>query len=427
MLHFSCARQIEKEESFMRKKLLRLCAVLLVICMAFTACGSKGEDTKEGESKKITEESGSKKEDKDTAVDTGKDIKDLKLGCNNFMKGIYSVDILENGFAETCKALGIDTMIVNDEGKVEKTVQNVDNMISAGVDGIVFFGISETLFPVVSQKCQDAKIPFVCYDHMPSEENLEILLANPYFKGAVATKDYGTGQNIGEHAASKGLKKAIVVTGKKTDPTHSARTEGFKDAFEAAGGKVLDIAWDASNLSDSNAKANDLLTAHPDADCVYATNGDFGSGTMQAMAQHTNVNAKLYVTDLDPDVLTGLKDGTISAANGAHWINVDFATTLLVNALLGHELKTEDGKAPILVAPVMALPSEMVDLYDEFWIKSQPFSGEELKQFVSAWKEEVSLKDYEDVLKDYTVESRLKQKEKEGLITAEELKAVGIE
>ncbi|HBI73871.1 MAG TPA: hypothetical protein DDY59_11875, partial [Lachnospiraceae bacterium] len=147
----------------MRKKLLRLCAVLLVICMAFTACGSKGEDTKEGESKKITEESGSKKEDKDTAVDTGKDIKDLKLGCNNFMKGIYSVDILENGFAETCKALGIDTMIVNDEGKVEKTVQNVDNMISAGVDGIVFFGISETLFPVVSQKCQDAKIPFVCY------------------------------------------------------------------------------------------------------------------------------------------------------------------------------------------------------------------------------------------------------------------------
>ncbi|HBI73513.1 MAG TPA: hypothetical protein DDY59_10020, partial [Lachnospiraceae bacterium] len=59
--------------------------------------------------------------------------------------------------------------------------------------------------------------------------------------------------------------------------------------------------------------------------------------------------------------------------------------------------------------------------------KSQPFSGEELKQFVSAWKEEVSLKDYEDVLKDYTVESRLKQKEKEGLITAEELKAVGIE
>ena len=45
-------------------------------------------------------------------------------------------------------------------------------------------------------------------------------------------------------------------------------------------------------------------------------------------------------------------------------------------------LKDDDGNAPILVAPIMALPSEMVDLYDKFWIKSQPFSGEELKQYV---------------------------------------------
>ena len=228
-------------------------------------------------------------------------------------------------------------MIVNDEGKVEKTITNVDNMISAGVDGIVFFGISETLFPVVSQKCQDAKVPFVVYDHMPSDENLDLLKANPYFKGAVATRDLGTGQNMGEHAASLGLKRAIIITGKRADPTHSARTNGFTQAFEDGGGEVLDVAWDANTLADATAKANDLLIAHPDVDCVYASNGDYGSGTMQAMAQHTNVDAQLFVTDLDPDILTGLKEGTIAAANGAHWINVDFATTLLLNALLGHE------------------------------------------------------------------------------------------
>lgn len=414
----------------MSKKIIRFVAIILVICMAFVACGGNttGDNKANDSTNSTNTDNSNKTQDKvENDSDTGKSVKDLKLGLNNFLKGIYSVDILENGFAETCKALGIETMIVNDEGKVEKTVTNVDNMISAGVDGIVFFGISETLFPVVSQKCEEAKVPFVCYDHMPSDENLEILKANPYFKGVVATKDLGTGRNIGEHAASLGLKKAIVITGKMTDPTHSARTNGFKEAFEAAGGQVLDIAWDANNLADATAKANDLLTAHPDVDCVYASNGDYGSGTMQAMAQHTEVNAKLFVTDLDPDVLTGLKDGTIAAANGAHWINVDFATTLLVNALLGHELKDADGNAPILVAPVMALPSEMVDLYDKFWIKSQPFSGEELKQFVVEWNENVSLQDYEDVLANYTVETRLKQKQADGLITADELKAVGIE
>lgn len=409
----------------MSKKISRLIAMVLVISMALVACGGNttGDNNNTGNN---TGDKGNQNQ-VDENGGTGKAVTELKLGLNNFMKGIYSVDIMENAFAETCKALGVQTMIVNDEGKVEKTVTNVDNMISAGVDGIVFFGISETLFPVVSQKCQDAKVPFVVYDHMPSDENLEILKANPYFKGAVATRDIGTGRNMGEHAASLGLKRALIITGKMADPTHSARTNGFKEAFEAGGGKVLDIAWDASNLADATAKANDLLTAHPDADCVYSSNGDYGSGTMQALAQHTNVDAQLFITDLDPDILAGLENGTVSAANGAHWINVNFATTLLLNELLGHGLREGDGSAPILVAPVMALPSEMVELYDKFWIKSQPFSGEELKQFVVAWNEDVTLQDYEDVLANYTVETRLKQKEAEGLISAEELQAVGIE
>ena len=206
--------------------------MVLVISMTLVACGDKAtgdqnNNNNNNDNNDNNDNTDNKQDQDNNDKDTGKSASDLKLGLNNFMKGIYSVDIMENAFAETCKGLGIQTMIVNDEGKVEKTVTNVDNMISAGVDGIVFFGISETLFPVVSQKCQDAKIPFTVYDHMPSDENLEILKANPYFKGAVATRDIGTGRNMGEHAASLGLKKAIIITGKMADPTHSARTNGF--------------------------------------------------------------------------------------------------------------------------------------------------------------------------------------------------------
>ena len=79
---------------------------------------------------------------------------------------------MEKAFTDTAEALGVDTMIVNDEASVENVSQNLDNMISAGVDGIVFFGVSETLFPVISQKCEEAKVPFVLYDHMPSDDEL---------------------------------------------------------------------------------------------------------------------------------------------------------------------------------------------------------------------------------------------------------------
>ena len=77
------------------------------------------------------------------------------------------------------------------------------------------------------------------------------------------------------------------------------------------------------------------------------------------------------------------------------------------------ELTDENGDAPEVIVPVMVLPSELVELYDRFWIQSKPFSDKEMQNLVVTWNEDVSLQDYIDLLNDYTVESRLKQKEKE--------------
>ena len=228
---------------------------------------------------------------------------------------------MEKAFTDTAEALGVDTMIVNDEASVENVSQNLDNMISAGVDGIVFFGVSETLFPVISQKCEEAKVPFVLYDHMPSDDELELLRENPYFKGAVGTRDLGTGRNIGEHAASLGLKDAIIITGGITDPTHIARVDGFTEAFESGGGTIHGVGWDATEAADAITKTNDLLTAYPDVDCIYASSGGTASGVIETLQHRDDVNAVIFATDLDPDILDGLDDGIVEAANGAHWIN----------------------------------------------------------------------------------------------------------
>lgn len=351
--------------------------------------------------------------------------KKLKIGFNNYLKGFYALDILEKSFRATAADLNCDVVVSNDEAKVEQTVQNVESMISAGVDGIVFFGVSDTLFPVVSQKCQKAKIPFVCYDHIPSDQTLAVLQKNPYFAGVVGEHDYDAGYPIGEYAAKQGLKKAILITGKNTDTTHSNRVKGFKDAFTKAGGTVLDTGWGNSTLSDALSKTDDLLTAHPDVDCVYATGGDFGSGAMQALTKHPNVKAKLFTTDLDPDILTGLSKGTIAAANGAHWVNVDFATALLVNRLNGNELR--DGtKAPVLTVPVLTLPSAQEALYTKFWLNSEPFSAKEMQQFAKPFSSSVTLDTFKTALKDYSIASRLQQKQKEGLVTQDELKKAGV-
>lgn len=349
-----------------------------------------------------------------------------KIGFNNYLKGFYALDILENNAKFAAVSFNDEFDPVNDEAKTEKVVQNVQNLISSGVKGIVFFGIVDTLFPVISQKCEQAKVPFVIYDHLPTDSTLATLRKNPYFVGAVGEHDYDAGYPIGEYAGKAGLKKAILVTGKRGDTTHEARVKGFTDAFKKAGGNVVDVGWGCSTLADAVQKTEDLLTAHPDIDTIYGTGGDFGLGALQALKKHPNVKAKVYITDLDPNVLTGLSTGDVAAANGAHWVNASFATALLQNYLSGHKLKDKDGNAPVATVPILVLPANQEKLYQKFWIDNQPFTASELKNLCYQWNNKITFDSFQKVLTNYSIKERLTQRMKEGKVTKDELTKAGV-
>ena len=406
------------------KKLVMIIVVVMVCAFLLAACTPAATETTESasaEQTQVAEASAETAQTTEAAASAEASSGDKPLiGFNNFLKGNYSVDILEKTIQATCEALGCDFMAVNDEAKVENSVTNVDNMIAAGVDGIVFLGVADTLFPVIAQKCEAAGVPFVITDHLPSDDVVAQLETFTQYIGGACVKDINTGKKIGEYAASLGLKKAIIVTADKTDTTHAARTSGFTETFEAAGGQVLDIGYGTPTVAESMTRANDLLTAHPDVDCIYATNGDVVSGTMEALAKHTDVNAKVFGTDLDPDVLDGLKGGQVAAANGAHWINGDFSTALLINHLRGNDIKDADGTAPMLIVPTMTLPSNMVDLYNQFWIEQQPFAPEEMQAMVSSG---ITATDLQGLLDNYTIETRLQAKVDAGVLTQDELDA----
>ncbi len=342
----------------------------------------------------------------------------IVIGCNNFLKGIYSLDILEKNFVTTCNALGVEPMVVNDEGKIENCITNVDNMIASGVDGILILGLSDTVFPVIAQKCESAGVYFAFYDHMPSEASMQRFRNYKYFAGVAATSDLDTGRNMGNYAAESGLKKAFILTGLTTDTTHLNRTNGFTSAFEAAGGKVVAQGYGNVSRADALQMSDDLLTAYPDVDCIYGSNGDYAAATLESMAKHPKVNAKLYATDLDPDILTGLKDGKISAANGAHWVNIDYTTALLVNAIKGHKILGPDNNAAILTVPVMVLPNKYIELYNSNWIEASPYSDSEIQAMVG---EDVTRDTLQAMLNDYTIEKRLEAMVADGRITKAQL------
>ncbi|NLM41728.1 MAG: sugar ABC transporter substrate-binding protein [Firmicutes bacterium] len=351
---------------------------------------------------------------------------DYKIGFNNALSGVYCLDILENFAVYCAEALGVELMVVNDEGKIEKSIANVENLIASGVDGIIYFGMSDATFAIVSKMCADAGVPFVLYDHLPTAETLAHLRSNPYFAGAVGEDDYDAGYPIGRFAGAVGAKTAVLVTGNRGDTTHEARVQGFTDAFAEVGGQVLDVAWGAiASRADALKKSEDLLVAYPDVDAVYTTSGAGAVSTMEVLQKYDDLDPLFFVTDLDPEILEGLQAGQVTAANGAHWINSGLAVALLHNFLEGNPLKDANGQAPVFHVPIIVLQANQYYAYEEQWLQNMPFSPDEIRQLSSKYNPAASAELFENLLANYSVEQRVRDKYEAGVITAEDLERYG--
>ena len=196
------------KKSFMRKVCLVL-SLLMVFTLVFAGCSQKTSNQPAAPSDSGQPSQGAAPAEGQAPAPPSASY---KIGLNNLRKGAYALDVLENTAKFATLTLGSEFFSVNDEGKIEKVVQDVQSLIAAGCDGIEIFCVVETLFPVVAKACEEARVPFVFYDKVPaSEETRAALMKNPYFVGAVGSQNYQAGQAIGKAAVEAGCKKAIIV------------------------------------------------------------------------------------------------------------------------------------------------------------------------------------------------------------------------
>ena len=321
---------------------------------------------------------------------------------NNWGQGVAALDLIEGEARYTITSLGGEFQVYNDEFSADKMMTNVQGMLSAGVDGIMYFGSVSTLIPNVSQMCQQAQVPFVIFDQIPSDEAvLEQLEANPYYVGSVGTDNYAAGSNMATRALESGCTKALILGGAMGDPVHDARINGFTDTFEAGGGTVSGVAR-CDSPADGTTKCDDLIAATPDADCIYALTGDYATSALTALNNHS-ADMKVYASDATANTMQDLKDGKIEVADGGTTIVTTLAGVLLGNYIQGNPIKDADGVAPYLNT-IVAFPitAENADDYQTYWLSGNPLSEEQISSLCQA---DTTLADIEAFVADYSLEN----------------------
>lgn len=159
----------------------------------------------------------------------------------------------------------------------------VENMITSGVDAICIVPSSSEGLAVALKKCKDANIPVINLDTKLDESVLKEAGVTVPFYG---TNNYEGAKSAGEYVKSnfKAGTKTAILTGIAGQQNAADRRDGF---IKGAGDAINVVAEQSANweVDQGYAATQNILTANPDIELVYAGNDGMAIGAVRAIKE----------------------------------------------------------------------------------------------------------------------------------------------
>ncbi|MFN7923461.1 MAG: substrate-binding domain-containing protein [Bryobacteraceae bacterium] len=186
-------------------------------------------------------------------------------------------------------------------------IQIVENMIARHVDAIALAPIDKKVMVGVVERAAAANIPVVIFDSGIDTDK---------FVSQVATDNYAAGKLGAERVGLllKGKGKVGMVAVQPGAASTMAREQGFEDAMKEKfpGIQIADKRFGMADFAKSLTVTENMLTAHPELDALFASNESSTVGASQAVKQR-KATVKLVGFDWSPGLLDDLRSGVIDS------------------------------------------------------------------------------------------------------------------
>jgi ribose transport system substrate-binding protein len=186
-------------------------------------------------------------------------------------------------------------------------LQIMNAMINRHLDAIAVSPIDRKALVSVVERATAEKIPVIIFDTGVETDK---------FVARVATDNYAAGRMAAERigAILNGKGTVLMVACQPGATSTIAREQGFEDVLREkfAGIKIGDKRFGMSDFAKSLAVAENMLTAHPDADAIFASNETGSVGAAQALKGRQG-KTKLVGFDWSPTLIEDLKSGGIDS------------------------------------------------------------------------------------------------------------------
>jgi ribose transport system substrate-binding protein len=195
------------------------------------------------------------------------------------------------------------------ETDISGQINIVEDAINRRVDGIVLApSHGDSLVPMVD-RAQRSGIPVTIFDSGISTQNYLSYVSTDNREGGVVAA-----RRMAEKLGGKG--KVAILGVKKGSVSTDERESGFESIIKEQfpGIQIVQTLYGEANASKSLAVAEDILTAHPDINGLFASNESSTVGAVRAIRQR-NLQGKVVLVGFDstPDLVNNVKDGAIDS------------------------------------------------------------------------------------------------------------------
>jgi ribose transport system substrate-binding protein len=192
------------------------------------------------------------------------------------------------------------------ETDYEGQIQIVDAAINQHADAICLAPIDKKVLVAVVERAAAQNIPVVVFDSPVDSAR---------FTSQVATDNYAGGAlgatRVGQILGGKG--KIAEVAVQPGSASTMAREQGFEEtlAKDFPGIKLVDKQYGMADFAQSLKVSENMLTATPDLNALFASNESSSVGAVRALKNKTGV--KLVGFDSSPQLIEALKSGVVDS------------------------------------------------------------------------------------------------------------------
>lgn len=315
-----------------------------------------------------------------------------------------------NNVKAAVESAGGELVNVVTDNSADGLIDNISELISRDVDGILFMPASDSMLPAVDAMCADAGVYWGTMFRTISDDDIrEAMYDSEWYAGGCNEDDETCSSNIVKSMADMGVTDLGVINIAKGDTSSDLRDKGAAEGAEEAGVNILNTTYDISVTTDMTKTIESYIAAYPEMNGILVL-GTYCGGAIptieKALADHDKAgDIKVGRIDFETTLGDYLKEGTFNVSyGGQQQIDPLVSAVILVNKVIGTPI-VEEGPTNIITPYLELTTAEEAEQFNEYFLGDDAvYTADEIKdKMIKFYNPDIDMDYMNDLISTFSI------------------------